>query len=109
GDVDGRPGRTQLYSDPSSRSSGRSGDQGNFAYQRCVHGLSAIVLSSCLGSGAAFDLSVTPRVTLNASKLSRFCPSTLSRVTENYPGQKSAAALWLGQKLAYDRLSSNRD
>jgi hypothetical protein len=48
GDIDGRSGRTQLHSGPSSRSSGRSGDQCDFAYQRFLHGLSPMVLSCAL-------------------------------------------------------------
>jgi hypothetical protein len=43
GDVDGRSGRTELHGYPSTRSSGRSGDQCNLACQRCLHGLSPII------------------------------------------------------------------
>ncbi len=37
GDVHGRSGRTQFHSDPSSRPSGRSGDQCHLACQRNLH------------------------------------------------------------------------
>ena len=37
GDIDGRSGRTQLHGYPSSRSSGRSGDQGNFSLKPVTH------------------------------------------------------------------------